>query len=404
MNAVLWLSLTFTAAGLNADPSRVEKFLHTGDFQGGEKALLKELKTQPKDSQLRFELGALQFIHAVEGLGQGLYRHGLRPNGGFGNEIPFMRLPVPENPDPQEISYEQFRALFSSFSKRISEAEKNLSLVMDESVRLPLRMGLIKLDMTGNGNPETNFKAIVNRYIGGNQGLPGALGDMPVTFDRGDALWLQGYCNLLQALTSFILAHDFQESFEVGATLVFPKVKTPHGFLNAIPRRRTNWFPDDIVDVIAFVHSWRFPLKHPDKMKESLAHLEKVIALSRETWKSILAETDDDNEWLPNPKQKGVLGIPVGNAMIIGWIGFLDDAEKILQGKLLLPYWREGETRGVNLNKVFTEPRNFDVIYWIQGTAATPYLEKGPTTSAPRWQMLQRLFRGEFIGFAFWFN
>ena len=42
-------------------------------------------------------------------------------------------------------------------------------------------------------------------------------------------------------------------------------------------------------------------------MKSALAHLEAMIALSRESWKFILAEPDDDHEWVPNPKQHSVL-------------------------------------------------------------------------------------------------
>ena len=42
---------------------------------------------------------------------------------------------------------------------------------------------------------------------------------------------------------------------------------------------------------------------------------------------------------------------------------------------------REFEAQGVNLRRVFTEPQStFDVIEWVQGTAATPYLEYGSVT------------------------
>ncbi|MEO0970116.1 MAG: hypothetical protein AAFX80_17740 [Cyanobacteria bacterium J06639_18] len=35
----------------------------------------------------------------------------------------------------------------------------------------------------------------------------------------------------------------------------------------------------------------------------ALQNLQTVTALSRQSWKLILAETDNDREWLPNPKQ-----------------------------------------------------------------------------------------------------
>ena len=80
------------------------------------------------------------------------------------------------------------------------------------------------------------------------------------------------------------------------------------------------------------------------------------------------------------------------------------ETEAILAGKKLIPHWRVKDGRGVNLRKVFTEPTDFDLVMWVQGTAAKPYLERGPITQPEVWQRLQNVFRGQFIGFAIWFN
>ena len=139
-------------------------------------------------------------------------------------------------------------------------------------------------------------------------------------------------------------------------------------------------------------------------MKSSLSHLEAMLDLSRQTWKAIAAETDDDNEWLPGPKQTGVIpGVKVTVEIVNGWHDFLDEAEALLQGKKLVPHWRV-TGRAVNLRRVFLKPTQFDVVLWIQGTAAAPYLEQGETTKADTWNRLQRIFQGQFIGFALWFN
>ena len=62
----------------------------------------------------------------------------------------------------------------------------------------------------------------------------------------------------------------------------------------------------------------------------------------------------------------------------------------------------------MNLRRVLTEPRTFDPIEWVQGTAATPYLEKGkvtPLADPDRINRLDRTFGGPaFFGFAAWFN
>ena len=91
--------------------------------------------------------------------------------------------------------------------------------------------------------------------------------------------------------------------------------------------------------------------------------------------------------------------------MVQGWFDFLDEFESILAGRKLLPFWRGSNPRlGINLRKVFTEPRAFDLVLWVRGTAAAPYLQEGEVTSPETWRRLNRVFRGEFIGFAMWFN
>ena len=67
---------------------------------------LKELHTDlsarlaqtPADDQIRFALGATEFLLAVEHLSQSMYRYGLEPPPGLARALPFFRMPVPHNP------------------------------------------------------------------------------------------------------------------------------------------------------------------------------------------------------------------------------------------------------------------------------------------------------------------
>ena len=138
-------------------------------------------------------------------------------------------------------------------------------------------------------------------------------------------------------------------------------------------------------------------------MRSVLGHLEAMIQLSRENWRRTMAETDDRNEWIPNPQQTGVLPrMQVTEQRVTGWRQFLDEFEALLQGNKLLPHWRFDQ--GINLRRVFTEPTTFDIVLLIQGSAAVPYLEDGDFTTGETWEQIMNLFGGDFFRYFIWFN
>lgn len=219
-----------------------------------------------------------------------------------------------------------------------------------------------------------------------------------------------------------VLAHDWQDAFERTAHLYFSKPVTPYPFLLEEGETR-NWSANEISDLIAWFHLLRFDVKEPKRMLLALEHFEKVIALSRSTWKLIEEEKDNDREWLPGPSQNAmVLNGQLGGQLGANWSLVLDRSEAILQGKELLPFWRgfEGSNSftiinpgssarfhpelGINLRRVFTSPTRFDLILWIQGTGLGPYLEKGKLVDLEAWSNLSRSFGGRLPFFSFWIN
>jgi hypothetical protein len=225
-----------------------------------------------------------------------------------------------------------------------------------------------------------------------------------IAFDKGDVHWLRGYCHLLAAFCDTILAYDMKELFESTGHVFFPEIESPHAHLRWQTDERRDW-TFEIADAVAAIHLCRFEVREPHRLKSAHTHLIAVVDQSRLSWKAIQAEADDEFEWVPNARQTGVIpGVRVTQEMIDGWHEFLDEFAAILNGEKLLPHWRVMDGRGVNLKRVFAEPRTFDLVLWAQGSAATPYLEKGELTQPETWMRLNRVFRGEFIGFAIWFN
>ncbi len=367
------------------------------------------LAADAKNDTLRFQLGIAQFLRALEKLEQDWHRLGLHQSL-FGEMVPFLRLPVAPNPRPERVTNEAGRKAIADFVARLGEAAETLSKVRgDAEMKVSLRPGLVRLDFDGDGKAaedEVLWKVMERLLPGVRFGGDAAKG-LFVKFDLGDVRWLQGYCHLLSAFGEVVLAHDTEKLFLHTAPIFFADADTPFEFLKRGKRADTigRSSADDVVDAITFIHLLNFPVKEPQRMTTALHHLEEVTKLSRESWKAIVAEKDDDHEWIPGPAQTGVFpGAKVTGEMVERWLAFLDEADAILAGRKLLPFWRDAGGRGINFRRIFTEPRTFDLILWVQGTGLAPYLEKGSITDEGFWTTTNRIFRGDFLGFALWFN
>ena len=319
-----------------------------------------------------------------------------------------MQLPLQKNPNPEIVSYEKFRKTVANLADSLGKAEATLSPITDVNVKLPLRFGMIRMDLDGDG--QTSGKdSLWNVYTGisRNDGITVEQAEnFSIKFDRGDVHWLRGYCHLISAVCQIYLAHDSSETFQRTAHLIFAKVDSPYQFLTGGKYiHRLGDSGADICDLIALIHLINWPVVEPERMKLALHHFEDVVKQSKEMWKYILAETDDDREWIPNPRQTGVIpGVKVTDEMVVAWTGLMGDIEKILAGEKLIAFWRGDTGMGINLRRVFLEPRTLDLVLWVQGTAAAPYLETGNTTKIATWNSLQNAFGRQFPGFALWFN
>ncbi len=388
----------------------VESYLFEGKMAEGEVALTARLQEAPNDDQARFGLAVVQFLQSFEHFGSSLYRYGLRTERAARGFTRTLSEAIPQNPNPEPFSYADMRIVLRKFVDEINAADATLAAIKDQDVKLPLHVGLIKFDPIGKGKP-ISAKIV----LGQNQPNipPQMIESFIVGFDRGDVSWLRGYLHLIAAWGEVLLAVDGEQMFDTSAHLFFEKPVTPHAYLLEEPRDLESVQRFDtrtIFDIIAYLHVMRFPIKEPERMKLSLQHLESAVVMSREMWSFNLKETDDEHEWIPNPKQSGVLQVKVTEPMIAMWNEVLDEADRVLKGERLLPFWRgtPSKTRGINFRRIFTEPKPLDPFLWLQGTAATPYLEKGEISrfADPEFgKKLEEIFGPQqFWRFAIWFN
>jgi hypothetical protein len=316
--------------------------------------------------------------------------------------LPLFRLPIPQNPNPEKIDYEALRGVLADFVDNRAKAEKTLSAIDGTTIDLPMNVALIRLDFDGDGKGSEEEALGAVLLATGVPLDPQQTGPLLVDFDASDVPWLRAYCHLLSAIAEFPLAHDWRSAFDATFHGLFPTAVLP---LNTVPKASEEPYPGfaAIADVVAFIHLLHWPVAEPKRMKSVLAHFEAIPPLSRENWKRILAETDQGKEWIPSPRQTGVLpGVTVTQEQVDGWMVFLDEFKALLKGEKLLPHWRF--TKGINLRRIFLEPTTFDLVLLIQGSAAIPYLEDGVMTQQDTWQRINGLLAGNFIGFALWFN
>lgn len=405
--ALFLILLSLPAWAEQPVPQLMGDRLRAGELVLLEQELATRLAANAADDQARFALGATRFIRTVEGLAQDMHRHGLQPPREALMMLPFFRFPLPPNPKPEPLDYEKMRDIFKRALSGFEAADQTLAGMGSSDVKLPVAIGLARLDLDGSGraDDQESLFALFNATLGGG-GLPPELAErFIITFDRGDAAWLRGYANLLSALIDVMLAHDGKASFDASAQMLFPNAGLPNAVLNAQPGVSPSMQEmGPVADLIAAIHLMHWQVTEPDRLKSAHARLEQVVALSRESWRFILAETDDEAEWIPSPRQKNAVipSVPVTQETVDGWMMFLTEFDAILKGTSLVPHWRLA--KGINIRRVFLEPRPFDPVLWMQGSAALPYLEDGPVSDAATWQRMMDMFSGNFLGFAVWFN
>jgi hypothetical protein len=444
--AALFALTSLAAPAAQADEAFVQAFqshLAAAQLDAAETLARDRVSADPADAQAHFALGTAQFLQAVEGLGQGLYDHGLTQYQQLPayvpgiNDLPFLRMPVATNPHPAPFSAEVMRQILVDFDAALLRAEATLAKVPKGPVGLPLDVRRIAFDYDrdGKAGQQEDFPKLITAIsgVGLSEGFP------VVGFDESDVTWLRGYAHLLAGITDILLAHDFSEAVNLTFQSAFPGSTLEGSPLNALrgpllKEYEANLRPDrscwggdrsetdklrqqrcykaqnalefgSIGDVIAFIHLFRWPVLEPDRLLTARQHFLTMIALSRESWASILAETDDAAEWVPGPKQTSLFErFRVDDRIVAGWTSFLDQAEGVLEGRLLLPHWRFPSTQGVNLRRMFEEPRTLDPIMIVTGAGAIPYIETGEIAAGSTLDTGMGLLEGGLLAYFLWFN
>ncbi|MCC5875518.1 MAG: hypothetical protein JJU11_04795 [Candidatus Sumerlaeia bacterium] len=395
-------SVETSPGAMNHDPTPtdLDGFLQTGMIREGLAHF-----ANSTDNAGRFSLAFLQVADGVQRFSGGMNQLGFRQDLDRSFQgLPFFRIVGPggltgggETATPEKIA-----ALFSDLRGAFQLANETVSAVDDEEFKVEVNLGKIRLDLTGDGNPGEPLMDVLAATMGM---MPQGDEEVIIRFDSGDAAWLQGYTHVLTGMLEVLLAYDWQPVWDQAAHMIFENPE-PAPAVAAFDPTPADFGMDTglIADLIATIHAINLEVSDPEGLARARDSFLGMVASSRLSWERILAETDNDHEWVPSPTQTGPLGATITQEEIDGWMDVLDELEAVLTGEKLMPHWRLSPGQGINVDKLVTDPPRLDLIMLLQGSAIAPYIESGDVSDMDTWEALTGPFGGNFAGFAIWVN
>lgn len=400
MRILLTLSLVLSASFATAQTSN----LIAEQGLAGAETELSALPVKTADDQ--FALGAVRFLRGIEKTLQMRWQHNLalKQVGVIFGDLPVLRLPVPPNPDAQPFTPDLITRLFSDLRADMDSSRDALKLATgDVALELDLLDLWFDINMNGRrdageGVIETGATALMTRRAQAELATPDSL---LVRFDTSDVAWLAAYTHLLSGLSELVIAFDPTESI----TQVLASNQQMMDLRGDAPA--SNMFDAQfagIFDYFAIVYGALNQQPAAENTRAAHAHFLEMIAQNKLFWAGVAAETDNENEWIPNANQTAALGftLPAGTAET--WQALLGDAEALLNGDLLISYWRIAPVGGINLKKLFIDPPVVDIVTWIQGAGLLPYMERGPTINATNLRNFERMVAGDTLLYSLLFN
>ncbi len=408
------LVVFFMGSSVHADPA-VDAFTRDGATLTKVTAELGELvESADADARTRFAHALATFFRSGEHAFQRLHGYGVgQPIRGGGAFMFRGLMQAGMNPEPKPVTADDVRDIMEAWLTDLRTAGTLFDAVPDGGDwKLSLDMARIPIDFNGDGvaspseEPARAFSIMFRNGIN----IPEGQRSFVLGLDATDLHWLRAYNDVLMAVAESLLAYDNRELFDRCAHLFFPKPVTPFEFLQQRRPLDPMGMGIDASDILAFAGSLDFPLVDDGKQRLARAreHLLEAIDHSRAMWVSARAETDDDREWLPAPHQSPALrGVEITEARVTLWLDLLDEAEALLEGGKLLRFWRGDGTMGIDVRKVFDEPRDFHLLYWVQGSAAKPYLVPigdRPVTRDELWADMEDTFGDDLFRSLFYIN
>lgn len=377
-------ALLLSAAPVLADDVTTSALIAAEGLAGAAVAL----EAQPASPDRDMALAAVRFLGGIEGAYHARWR--------IGATDPLLPVPVldsllPPNPQPDPMQADFLNALTAGLGEAMRDARSVLP--QDADAALVLDLGDLWLDVNNNGqrDPMEDLAALA--------GIPLPDGQpVQIRFDTADTHWLRAYTHLIEGMADLTLAFDPEPALAKRIVLTEELARqfaapSPHATPDPTYYNEAMAF-GPMVDRLAAVIQTLRNQPDPARITDAAGHFQAMISANRDFWTAVAAETDNDREWIPNDDQQAALGFPVPAGAGPAWLEVLADAERVLQGELLIPFWRFAPGHGVDLKVWLDEPAPVDLADWIQGSAALPYARAGQTIDGESWNRFTDMFAG----------
>jgi hypothetical protein len=205
------------------------------------------------------------------------------------------------------INHKYLRAALEQGESDLAAVEDDLAAASaDGSIALELCIACWEIDWNGNGRIDEGDRLLfqIERDADGKP-LPD---DDPrrkptFRFDVGDVAWARAFVSFQRALIDVVLAYDWSE--------IDPLLRSDGDR------------PDRIV----------LRLAHPDRIAQARERILEGLDRSDDARRAYLAETDDDREWVPNPRQKShPMPLPVDQPLYDTWEAVVGDLRRLVRG------------------------------------------------------------------------
>jgi hypothetical protein len=363
-------------------------------------------KPSLSDSDL-FALGGVRFLSTVETALQSLYATQIDRQMAEQSGLPFLRLPLPPNPDAKPFYPTQIEDMFTAALGDLEESLQALDAISAPGgVGVVIDTGDLWFDVNANGARDQGegFYEIAAPQLAGQLGGASSEGGFTppvIRFDGSDVAWLAAYAHLLSGISETVLAVDPTEAIT--------RVVNTRAQITELTGGELPWIIDDAWRIIDVIAMWLYAIEgqpDPNLTRSAHQHFLDMIGENKTFWTRVALETDNDREWIPNEVQDTALPLDFPPETAARWQAVLNEGEQILKGELLLPHplisggktwggnW-QGPHVGINLNKFMTNPPDINLLSLIHGEAALPYMERGPLASGRSLQEFERLMRGD---------